>query len=625
MAFKAEFLTFLNNCYIVSKESGITCLGDHIWGSQERMLDEIFSGLQEGKHDFKTLKSRQLGCSTFARAFALFWLGVHDGLQGACILDSDLNKESARREIVTMIENLPAEVKFPRIKSQNRYGITLENNSKLHFLSAGNKKGQSSSTLGASLGLNFLICSEMCAWANVAGVEALKPSLSKTFPNRLYIWESTARGPNLWQDMWHEAVNDDITQRTIFLGWWARDDQRLKKGTPLYAKYAAAPLTKKEHERIAAVKEKYGVDIDLEQLAWYRQHSDPNQDLEQDESEDPLKTQEQPWTEEEAFQITGSSFFSPSQLSRLMGKTEQPIACYRFSHGVEFQQTTIEKARSLRETQLKVWEEPVSESHYIVAADPAFGHNPLNNNSAIQVLRCYADRMEQVAEFGDSETPTHQFAWVIAAIVGYYAVGPNGTFKNNVEVIIEINGPGDAVLKAYREVKATVEAPYNRVEMKERGIKNIFQNVRNYIYQRTDTYNRGEAIMWKTNQQLKESSLERLRDFAYSDVLLIRSMAAIQEMTSIVRDEETIGAPGMKRDDKVISLAMATRSWDDGVKRRLMQEGKTKQRDEEKRKITPADKFAIFNRNQLDSMFKKSASKKLAQAREDRYKAWRFR
>jgi hypothetical protein len=622
-SFKAEFLEFLNHCYISSKESGVTCLGENIFGSQTRMLDYIFLGLQEGIHDFKCLKSRQLGCSTFARAFAIFWLGVHDGLRGAVILDTDMNKDSARLEIVNMIENLPSHINFPKIKAQNRYAITLENGSKLYFLAAGNKKGQSNNSLGASLGLNFVIASEMCSWGNEAGIEALKPSLSKIFPNRLFLWESTARGPNLWQDMWEEACEDDLTQRTIFLGWWSRTDQRLKRGTPLYAKYSEAELTDKELKRIEQVKKKYDVDIDMEQIAWIRQAYDPNLQLDADESEDPLKTQEQPWTEEEAFQITGSQFFAATRLTQAMQETASPnFQSYKFIHGTDFFNTRIEKARSLRDTQLKIWEDPVSDATYVIAADPAFGHNPENNNSAIQILRCYADKIEQVAEFADAETPTSQFAWVIGALCGYYGVGPNGTYKNNIEVIIEINGPGEAVLNAFKDLKTMVQAPHMRVEAIERGVKNIFQNVRNYMYQRSDSYSAGQALHFKTSSQLKEAIMERMRDFFYSNTLIIRSQSLLLEMQKIVRDGETIGAPGMQRDDRAISMAMGIRCWEDRLRRKMMQEGSTKNRDEERRKVTPADKFQIFNRNQLEGMFKRSDARRIQALRQARYQGW---
>lgn len=623
--FRDEFLAFLANVTINSKESGPTCLGDNVFGSQTRMLDAIFEGLEDGIHDFKFLKSRQLGCSTFARAFALFWLGVHDGLQGALILDSDSNKEAARAEIMSMIQNLPAHIKFPRVKSQNRYGITLENGSRLNFLAAGNKKGQTNNSLGASLGLNFIIASEMCKWGNQDGVESLRPSLSKTFPNRLYIWESTARGPNLWKTMWEEAESDDITQRTEFLGWWSRTDQRIKRGTALYKKYGTDDPTDKELERIAQVRELYDVDIDDEQLAWIRHTNDPEQKLEDGDLEDPTRLQEQPWTAEDAFQITGSTFFSPAKLSQCMASASPDFQSYKFFHGTDFFHTTVERSRSLRDTQLKVWEEPIANSTYVVAADPAFGHDEKNNNSAIQVLRCFADRVEQVAEFADSSTPTSQFAWVIAALCGWYGVGPHGTFTNQVEVIIEINGPGEAVLNEFRGLKSVVESPHLRKEASERGLKNIFQNVRNYLYARSDSYGTGNSLHWKTTGQLKEAIFERLRDFINSETLVIRSMAILQEMKDVVRDGSSIGAPGMQRDDRTFSMAMGIRAWEDKLRRRMLSEGRTKQRDEEQRRVTPADKFAIFNRHQLETFFQRKKMARISAARAESYKRWRYK
>jgi hypothetical protein len=959
--FRGEFLDFLSHCYINSKDGGVACLGKNVYGSQTRMLDSIFDGLADGVHDFKYLKSRQLGCSTFARAFALFWLGVHDGLRGALVLDDDKNKEAARREIESMIRNLPDHIKFPRIKISNRYGIILDNDSALYFFSAGTKKGKASGGgLGRSTGLNFAICSEMCRWADPLVVDSFKPTLSKTFPNRLYIWESplaldtplltpngwttigavevgdfvfdengqptevvglspifeghrcfeiafdtgekiisdaahkwqvermgsscsrwstkvvtteqldpardriwlgdpvegidrelplhpyflgawlgdghneavrltcgendmqemrdnlkrrgveigpvtkfkgrgggvfgihglmplfrelnlinnkhipeeylratvddrlellrglmdtdgsivkqghcqftnscvplisgfcellsslgiryhinwvhhgnkifpngksyecksyamvgfmppdgmdifslkrkldrqiagskrrprrnrvarilsikevssvpvkcisvdtpthlfkvgrtlipthnTALGPNLWQDMWEEAQADDLTQRAVFLGWWSRNDQRLKKGSPLYNKYAAEPLTERELERIAKVKELYDVDIDMEQVAWFRQQVDPSKALEDDEQEDPSKTQEQPWTEFEAFQITGSQFFSPTKLTQVMStQVSADFQSYKFYYGTDFFHTRIEKARSLRETQLKIWQEPVSDATYVITADPAFGHNPENNNSAIQVLRCYADCVEQVAEFADAETPTDQFAFVIAALCAYYGVGPNFTYKNTIELIIEINGPGEAVLNAFKALKNVVEAPHMRTEATDRGVKNIFQNVRSYIYQRSDSYTQGNSLQWKTTPQLKEAIFYRLRDFVNSDTLIIRSQAVLLEMQSIIRDGETIGAPGMKRDDRTFALAMGIRAWEDRLRRRMLQEGYTRQRDEEKRKVSPADKFQIFNRNQIESMFVRNRIARLNQMRQQRYRSW---
>ena len=128
--------------------------------------------------------------------------------------------------------------------------------------------------------------------------------------------------------------------------------------------------------------------------------------------------------------------------------------------------------------------------------------------------------------------------------------------------------------------------------------------------------------MFKTSGQLKESIFNRLRDCFNSDILIIRSQSVIQEMHVIVRDGESIGAPGMKRDDRTMAMALGLRAWEDRLRKPMLSQGKTKQRDEEKRKVTPADKFAIFNRNQLDSMFKKAAMTRSIARQKAAYRAW---
>ena len=95
--FEKAFYQFLDNVYINSKDTGSrTRLGDHIFEAQSRFVTTILDGLEEDIHDFYILKSRQLGLSTISRAFTTFYLGVHDGLSGATVWDTDSNKNSAR-------------------------------------------------------------------------------------------------------------------------------------------------------------------------------------------------------------------------------------------------------------------------------------------------------------------------------------------------------------------------------------------------------------------------------------------------------------------------------------------------------------------------------------------------
>ncbi len=96
--FKTGFTEFLQYIQIDSKDTGGgTILGDAIYYAQQRFLDAVWRGLSRDVHNIDALKSRQLGISTICKPLVLFWMGIHDGLQGAMIFDTDAHKESARR------------------------------------------------------------------------------------------------------------------------------------------------------------------------------------------------------------------------------------------------------------------------------------------------------------------------------------------------------------------------------------------------------------------------------------------------------------------------------------------------------------------------------------------------
>lgn len=597
-AFKTAFFNFLKVVKINSKEKGGNyVLADGVYEAQRRFLDGVFNGLAEDKHDFSCLKSRQLGVSTISRALVVFYLGVTDGIQGAAVMDTDVHKEEYREEIESIIDNLPAKVKFPRIKKRNRNMITLENGSVLRLLSAGVRESKSGGVLGRSSGINLVHGSEMCSWQNEEGVTALKNALAEDFPDRLYIWESTARGFNRWHTMWEEAKSDTLNKVAIFIGWWAKDNQKLVRGTPAFEKYSAAPVTDKERLRIAEVKERYGWEVTDEQLAWYRRKTDPSLAKESEDEEDQFLQQDQPWTEDEAFVMSGSSFFSSEKLTdRAKAATREKYAGYRFFPGTDFVSCDFQKARSAKESQLKIWEEPDPNGIYVVAADPAYGHDEKNDRSACQVLRCYADCIEQVAEFASASTPTNQFAWLIASLVGYY--------KNIGSLIIEINGPGEAVWNEYKGLKQLVTQGYLRSAAQERGLRDVFGNVRNYIFSRSDSMSASSSYHWKTQTQLKIAIMERMRDFTNSGQLLIRSMDTIEEMRSVTRDGDVIKAEGRNKDDRVIAIAMGIRAWEERIRKSQISGGQTKAAEIARRATSPQSRAALLAKFQLDSFFR---------------------
>jgi len=495
--FTENFYEFLRFVRIDSKETGgDTPLYDNIYDAQQRLLDALWAALANDVHDLKCLKSRQLGISTICKPLVLFWMGVHDGIQGGMIFDTDQHKEAARTDIEDMIEGLPERFRFPGIKGRNRYGLRLTNRSFLHFMAAGVKNSRSAGVLGRSSGLALIWASEVCSWNNDEGLASLKSSVAQDNPNRLYLWESTARGPGIWKEMVEEAKEDELNQAFVFIGWWAKETQRLREGSPAFARYGADPPTAEEQKRIDAVAALYGFAVDREQLAWYRRFSDPlaKGETGAPDPQDGLIQQDQPWTEHEAFILSGSTFFSNDRLNQsLNAHASKDYKAYKFTPAVDFTSCHIDKARTWRESELRVWLEPEPNHTYVIACDPAYGHSEKNDTSAVEVFDCYADCLEQAAEYRSGSILPHQLAWLVWTLVGWYGSGSG----QGVLVIIELNGPGEAVWREVGLTRAVVQNGYLKAAAREKGIQNIFQNARQYIYGRSDAMNPGHNYHWK--------------------------------------------------------------------------------------------------------------------------------
>lgn len=614
--FRAAFEEFLGHVRINSKELGNICLGDNLYRAQTRFLDQLFAGLSDDKHDFKHLKSRQLGVSTITRALALFWMGMHHGLRGYMVMDTDSHKEEARLEILQMIDSLPPRLAFPRVKRQNRYLIELADGSLLNLASAGVKQGKSSGVLGRSSGINFVIASEMCSWENTEGLEAFKNALAQDFENRLYIWESTGRGYNQWWEMWTEARKDDVHQVCMFSGWWAKDNQVIRQDDPDWLRYGVWPLTDREKKKIQAVYQMYGWEITPEQLAWVRRHADPNARMEGDNAPEfepsQLRLIEQPWTEDDAFAMTGATFFDPETLTDQATKhTSQRFKTYSYSTGIEFTECRIFPSVNKRSTELKVWEPPEDDGVYVIASDVAFGINEKNDRSAIQVVRCFADGMDQVAEYAWPLINSRAFGWVIASLLGWYA-GDHAEVFN----ILEINGPGEATWNELQSLKRQLAHGYQIKDAEDRDLRNIFKNVHNYIYNRSDSMGPGHAWQWKTNTQTKVTIMERLRDFVSNGMLRVRSIETLEEMRSVARDGDSIEAQGNNKDDRVLALALAVRCWEDRARRGMLARKQTREVVRARKVLTVKDQFKMFNESQLTDFFAKKAHARVMAQRE---------
>lgn len=624
---EAAFYQFLNRCFVNSKDYGRICLGECLYEGQRRAITEIFDALEEDIHDIYILKARQLGISTIFRALTVFLLGIFKGLKGAIVFDTDNNKSNARSELETIINDLPRSLKFPKIKSNNRAGLTLESDSQVLFMSAGVKKSKSSGTLGRSVGLSVSHSSELCSWDNDEGLEAFKQSLSDVNPDRLYLWESTARGFNRWYEMWQEARKDPAHCRCIFIGWWGKDSQRIDRSHPDFDAYGSTPPSEKEAEKIRLVRERYGVEITPEMLAWVRRKMDPTAQAEGDAAPEfegsTTRIQEQPWIEEEAFQQTGAIFFSAEKLTEVTHRDVSPkFNSYFYSVGQEFVDTHIIKAPNAKMAELKVWEEPDPDGYYVIGCDPAFGENELNDRSSIHIDRCYADGLDQVAEYSSPMVRTEQLAWILASLMGWYGSGPN----SQVKYALELNGPGTAVFTELRSLRHQIEShSYLDNQIQERGLKDIFRNVKTYIYTRADAIQGGFNLHIKTTAALKITFMERLRDAVSSGKLRVRSMDLVEEMKTIAREGDTIKAPGSMKDDRVLAAAFAVHCWETGPRRLLMAANRTRDSEAARKRLTIVDQVNLYQANQLQHFFDTKRRARVNVQRELTRRSWRYR
>jgi hypothetical protein len=399
------FLEFVKRCKIPSKdlpEPGPISL----YEAQFRFLRELDAGITAGEFLYVVLKARQLGMSTVMLILDIFWLYTHPGLQGALVADTDENRVQFRETITQVLESLPRGFRI-KVKRHHRSGLILENGSRLQYMVAGKGKNPN---LGRGKGLNFLHGTELSSWGDQNGINSLIDTLSTENPNRLYILESTAQGYNVFWNV-HRAAKTDSTQRAIFIGWWAKPTYVLKIGTADYDLWWGRSPILEEEEKVmeALILQDYGWQMTTEQWAWWRKQSF-------DRSQSNL-LQEFPWHETVAFQVTGSPFFANKRLTAdiaFVSTSGVSFSGYRYELGDNFEEMKCIEVFNAKDAELRIWEKPIKNARYVIGVDVAYGRSATNDRHCVQVFRCFADKLVQVAEWATSIPETKCVAWVLA-------------------------------------------------------------------------------------------------------------------------------------------------------------------------------------------------------------------
>jgi len=560
-----KFERFCRELTVETKEQGMRKLGTQLLGTQRFVMEQIGKGLEEGKHFFVILKGRQLGITTISLALDLYWHFINPGFQGTLTTDTEENRDVFRTTLGMYMDGLPPEYKIPLL-THNRNQMVLKNRSRLFYQVAGIRaKG----SLGRGKAITFLHGTETSSWGDEEGLASLLASLAETNPNRLYLFESTARGFNMFHDMYITAKRAR-TQHAIFCGWWRNELYQVAGDTDVYKVYWDGKLSPEEKEWTRDVKRQYNFEINSRQIAWWRWK------LAEGIKDDALMYQEFPPTEDYAFVMTGSSYFSNARCTDAMKAAKKAeVDYYRVSLGQVFVDTELLRSTERLAT-MKVWQEPEVNGYYVIGADPAYGSSDWADRFCIQVYRAYADGLDHVAEFATSELNTYQFAWVICYLAGAY---------RNSTLNLEVNGPGQAVLN---ELKNLRRQAFSVKESYGTGLAAVLSNMQHYLWRRNDTLGGPTmSLGWQTTIATKERMMSYFKDLFERGMMKVYSVDLLEEMKAIVRDGSSIHAYGWNKDDRVVASALACAAFAEQVQPRLIQMRVTRATVKEQQDIAP--------------------------------------
>jgi hypothetical protein len=562
-----RFLKFLSKLKVQSKDYGLVAF--RLLGSQRYLLEEITAGLAKGITTFVILKARQLGISSFFLALDMFWAFEHKGLLGVFITHKEEARDDFRATVEVFFAETPAKFRINYAR-HNRNMLILKNGSRFRYLIAGTSEIRKGG-LGRGGAANFVHATECAFYGNGDDLAEFRSQTSSLYPHRLQIYETTANGFNHFWDMWEQAKNDP-TKVTIFIGWWRDERNQIPVAHAFFQHYMPdginTALSLLERRRVRMVKEAYGFTVSLQQIAWYRWHLAAEKDGDQ-----AMMDQEYPWTEDDAFQATGSKFFTVEAMSECLRVAKRiPFQTFRYKLTHRFEETEVKQTADPR-SELRIWEHASRFGYYVLGCDPAYGSSDEADRSVISVWRCYADCMEQVAEYCSSVPSTYQCAWVLAHLCGYYGV-------NFCMPIIEIQGPGQAVFDELQRVArmASEIKPHDE----NYNIRNILANMRHYFYRRIDNPGGGEVLyQWRTTEDLKRRAMNMMKNGVELNRMIPRSVPLLEEMRRIVNDAGYIGAEGSAKDDRVMAAAFAYQAWSNWVQSRVNGLGLTRARSTE--------------------------------------------
>ena len=552
---------FLTRFEIDSKEQGRVILKP--WGTQEFALGEISSGMDDGVRFFIIGKGRQYGITTILVPVDVLWALMHPGIEGAIIANSPKVAEVCRAQINDIQVRLPEAYRVPLTgNSKDKMEWTFRDGTKstIHLLVAGTTERKTD--LAKGHGLTFIHGTEIGEWGSETAFNSLVASLAQKNPNRLYIFESTGEGSNnLFARLWRKSL-DDPERKCIFVPWWTHDLYRLDKRGKIYKHYMANPQPNDDEVEIISAAKEWGHKLGDDQLAWYRANSGRMTSIEEIRKNYPS-------TPEDMFQLGGSAFIPAKPLREAKNETKKiEFMAYRVNLAsdvssmkiIPLGKATDDEDAHARGADLRVWDEPKPRGQYCVAVQPTDDPDEIGS---VQVLRCFSDSVEQVAEFSCNGIEAYHLAWISAYLAGWY---------KNCWVNVDLEKGGRAVFREMQNLR-------NQIALGALGNgDDVFGAMIFYLYNRIDNVSGSSRTWnweWNTNTEL-----EAFTDFKGSFLtkrLLVHSLPLLEEMGTIISDDSGVGGDDGCEDNRVRAMAIAVRTWVDHVRLSMISNKRTRE------------------------------------------------
>ena len=405
-------------------------------------------------------KFRQAGCTTLMAAYALHFCLFNPNKRVAILSKGDAEAKEVISRIKIMYEELPFWLRPKTIKN-NDHTLSFENGSSIQSKASGKQSGRS---ISASL----LILDEAAFIEFIDTIWAAVGPTTSTGGRVVCL--STVNGTGNWfHKMYTQAIEKSNGFHPIDIAW---------KEHPEYKRHDGFEWLYKQMEEYNPP-----INVDNWESSTRRKHT--------------FKEWEQEY--ESSFLGTGATYIEGEILRSLKENCNK-------DYWIKYN------------NRMRIWEDPLPNHEYVVAADPSIGRD--RDYSAFHIIDIYNGR--QVAEFYSNRTPINEFAKIIADEANLY---------NTAFVCPERNGIGNNLIYFLKE-----ELEYENLVMDDKREIGIL-----------------------ITQKNKENLLADMEHSIRSGRVLINSERFVDELLTFVIDPDTgkVKPDTNCHDDLIMSFATA--------------------------------------------------------------------